>query len=64
MTQIILVFIIIGLSIIYTIYALVKNIRKKDESACGDCNGCEIKTEITKNVANKKTKDPSTCGCH
>jgi hypothetical protein len=64
MTQLILVLIIIGLSIFYTIYALVKNIRKKETSACGDCNGCGIKNEITKNLSQKESKDPTTCGCH
>jgi hypothetical protein len=57
------VLIIIALSIVYSIYALVKNIRKKETSACGDCNGCEIKSEITKNISHKSAKDPATCGC-
>lgn len=63
MTQTILVLIIIALSIIYSVYALVRNVRKKETSACGDCNGCDIKSEITKNLSQKATKNPETCGC-
>ncbi|MEI7503469.1 MAG: FeoB-associated Cys-rich membrane protein [Paludibacter sp.] len=63
MLQTIIVYIIIIFAISYTIYSVVKSIRKKETSACGDCNGCGIKDEITKNITNKKTKDPTTCGC-
>jgi len=63
MTQTILVLIIIALSIIYSVYALVRNVRKKETSACGDCNGCDIKKEITKNINHNISKDPTTCGC-
>lgn len=63
MDQNIIVLIIIVLAIAYSVYAVVKNIRKKDSSACGDCNGCDIKREITKNTAGTRTKDPASCGC-
>ncbi|MDD4968741.1 MAG: FeoB-associated Cys-rich membrane protein [Paludibacter sp.] len=70
MTQTILVYIIIILSVAYSAYAVYKNIRKKETSPCGDCNGCDIKKEITKNMKyaapNAKTcvsKNPDTCGC-
>jgi len=70
MLQNIIVYTIIVLSIAYTVYAVLKNIRKKETSACGDCNGCEIKKEITKNLkpvaknpATCGSKDPDTCGC-
>ncbi len=63
MLQIILVYIIIISAVAYTIYAVIKNINKKETSACGDCNGCDIKKEITKNIANRASKDPATCGC-
>ena len=63
MFQTILVYIIIVSAIAYTIYAVIKNIRKKETSACGDCNGCEIKNEITKNISKGTSKDPATCGC-
>jgi len=63
MFQNILVFTIIAFSIVYSVYAVLKNIRKKDTSPCGDCNGCDIKREITKNTNQKFQKDPTTCGC-
>ena len=63
MFQTILVYIIIISAIAYTIYAVIKNISKKETSACGDCNGCEIKNEITKNIAKGASKDPANCGC-
>jgi len=63
MFQTILVYIIIISAVAYTIYAVIKNINKKETSACGDCNGCDIKKEITKNIANRPSKDPTTCGC-
>jgi hypothetical protein len=63
MTQTILVLIIIIAAVLYSIYAVIKNVNKKETSACGDCNGCDIKKEITKNTMHKVTKDPTTCGC-
>ena len=70
MIQNIIVYAIIVLAIAYSVYAVLKNIRKKETSACGDCNGCEIKKEITKNLkvvpkdpATCNSKDPETCGC-
>lgn len=63
MVQTIIVLVIIAISIVYSIYAVIKNIRKKETSACGDCNGCDIKREITKNLKTPPTKDPTTCGC-
>ncbi|MBP1663026.1 MAG: hypothetical protein H6Q19_166 [Bacteroidetes bacterium] len=62
MLQFILVLIIVALAIVYTVYALVKSLRKKDASPCGDCNGCDLKKEITKNVSNKPSRDSYTCG--
>ncbi len=64
MLQLILVLIIVALAIVYTVYSLVKSLRKKDTSPCGDCNGCDLKKEITKNVSGKLSRDPSTCGNH
>ncbi len=63
MLQNIIVLIIIVLAIGYSVYAVVKNIRKKDSSPCGDCDGCDIKKEITKNKVGVRTKDPASCGC-
>jgi len=64
MLQNIIVLIIIVGAIGYSVYAVVKNIRKKDSSPCGDCNGCGIKKEITKNKAGTRTKNPASCGCN
>lgn len=63
MIQTVIVLIIIAISIVYSISAVIKNIRKKETSACGDCNGCDIKREITKNLKTPPLKDPTTCGC-
>ena len=57
MTQTILVLIIIAFAIAYSVFAVIKNINKKDTSPCGDCNGCDIKNEITKSCINKSAKD-------
>jgi len=71
MIQNIIVYSIIVLAIAYSVYAVIKNIRKKDTSPCGDCNGCDIKNEITKNLKHAAkdpktcgSKDPNTCGCN
>jgi len=70
MLQTIIVYAIIVLAIVYSVYAVLKNVRKKETSPCGDCNGCDIKKEITKNLkyvskdpAACGSKDPDTCGC-
>jgi len=70
MTQTIIVYAIIVLAIVYSAYAVLKNVRKKETSPCGDCNGCDIKKEITKNLkyalSHEKScasKSPDTCGC-
>jgi len=47
----------------YSVYAILKNIRKKETSPCGDCNGCDIKKEITKNLKTP-VKVPASCGCN
>lgn len=61
--QLIIVYIILGLSITYAIYAIIKYIRKKEKSPCDGCDGCELKNQIAKNMRNKITKDPETCVC-
>ena len=62
MIQVLLVLVIVAFTVVYSIYAIVKNIRK-EESPCGDCNGCDVKKEITRNLKTAK-KHPSTCGCN
>jgi len=69
MLQSIIVYTIIVLAVVYSAYAVFKNIRKKETSPCGDCNGCDIKKEITKNLKYvskdpRTCKDPDTCGCN
>ena len=64
MIQLIIVLVILLLTAGYSVYSVVKNLRKKETSACGDCNGCDIKNEITRNVSQKVTKNPTTCGCN
>ena len=49
MFQTIIVYFIIILVVAYTVYAVLKNVRKKETSPCGDCNGCDIRKEIMKN---------------
>jgi len=61
MIQTIIVYAIIILAVAYSVYAVLKNIRQKESSACGDCNGCDIKKEITKNLKSV-SKNPTTCG--
>lgn len=61
--QLLIVYIILALTLAYAVYALVKHMRKKND-ACGDCSGCDLKNEIKKNLKNKTTKNPNTCGCN
>jgi hypothetical protein len=64
MTQTIIVFIIVIAAIGYSIYSFVKNLRKKETTACGGCNGCDIKKEITKHSSNNSPNSASiSCGC-
>ncbi|PKL81726.1 MAG: hypothetical protein CVV24_13800 [Ignavibacteriae bacterium HGW-Ignavibacteriae-3] len=43
MSQDILVFAIIGLSISYAVYSVIKSLMtRKTKSSCGGCNGCEV----------------------
>lgn len=63
MDQIIIVLIIVGSVIAYSVYAVIKNIRKKETSPCDGCGGCDIKSEITKNISRTHSKDPASCGC-
>jgi hypothetical protein len=58
MFQSIIVYFVILAVVIYTLYSVIKNLRKKENSPCGDCNGCEIKREITKNM---KDYHPNKC---
>lgn len=57
MIQDIIVYIIIGAAVAYTIYSVVKSIRTKSKSPCADgyC-GCDAKKEIHKMMELKQLK--------
>ncbi len=58
--QLIIVYTILTITVAYTIYAITKYVRKKND-ACDGCSGCEIKGQIAKSLKDKTSKDPSTC---
>lgn len=55
MLQYILVYLIIVLTVGYTVYSVVRSLKSKSKSPCDGCGGCDIKKEILKNV--KPTAD-------
>ena len=56
MLQYIIVILIISGAIVYAIYAIIKSLtKKKGDSACGGCTGCDIKKELLKNHPNDYT---------
>ena len=63
MTQNIIVYIILALVVVYSTYAVIKSLRKKDNSGCGDCHGCDLKNEINSHLPDHQRKDPTSCGC-
>ncbi|MFM2291093.1 MAG: hypothetical protein RIS29_906 [Bacteroidota bacterium] len=63
MNQTILVYIIIAAVLLYSVYAVIKSLKKKDTSGCGDCHGCDLKNEINSHLPDHKRKDPTSCGC-
>jgi len=64
MLQNIIVYVILIAAVGYSVFAVVRNARKKEKSGCDGCDGCEVKNEILKNTKNRVTKDPTTCGCN
>lgn len=55
MKQEYIVYVIVLFAIIYTVYGVVKALRKKDgDSACGGCSSCEFKQQAKKNLARKQ----------
>lgn len=64
--QLVIVYIIVGLTIAYAIYAIVRNIHKKEPSSCEGCNGCDLRNEIMQNCDKKKNvSHSSSCNtCH
>ena len=63
MNQTILVYIIIAAVLLYSVYAVIKSLKKKDTSGCGDCHGCDLKNEINSHSPGHKPKTPTSCGC-
>lgn len=62
MIQDILVFVIVGLVIIRTIYSVYKAVTTRDKSLCGGCASCDLKHELKKkgllmSYADKKAKE-------
>lgn len=53
MTQNIIVAVILLLATAYVVYSIVKTIRSKNASHCGDCCGCNAKDEIMEMVKKK-----------
>lgn len=50
MTQTIIAYIIIGVSVAYTIYSVVKKLKKNSDSkSCSDCSCCAKKRKCTIN---------------
>ncbi len=48
MLQNILVYIIILSAVGYTVFSVVRSIRKKDKSPCDGCKGCDLKSEVNR----------------
>lgn len=63
--QLVIVYIILGLTIAYTVYAIVKSISKKEPNPCDGCNGCDLRKEIMEKCDKiKNTSKSSSCDCH
>lgn len=60
MLQNIIVFIIIGGAVAYTVFAVIRNLGKKEKSGCDGCSGCDIKREITQH----KSSSAISYGCN
>lgn len=60
MIQSIIVYIILFLVIIYSIFTVYKKLKSKPKSACEDCAGCSLKSEMMK----KGKTDTNDCGFH
>ena len=47
MLQTIIVYVLLLAVVVYTIYSIIKNLQKKEKTPCDDCNGCDLKRELT-----------------
>jgi cytidine deaminase len=61
MLQEIIVIAIVAGAVIYTVVAVVRSLRKKNASPCGDCSGCDVKKEFL--LKYKTAKNPSDITC-
>lgn len=50
--QLAIVNIILAFVLVYLAYSITKHFRYK-EAPCGDCNGCKLKKQLTKNAKTK-----------
>jgi hypothetical protein len=61
MLQEIIVIAIITVAVAYTVFSVVRSLRKKNSGPCGDCTGCEVKKEFLLNY--KAAKNPAEIVC-
>ena len=65
MLQEIIVIAIVTLAVAYTIFSVIRSLRKKKAGPCGDCSGCEVKKEfLLKYNAAKKPVDITCLDYH
>ncbi len=57
--QLLIVYIILGLTVAYAVYFIIKFLRRKDDAddPCAGCAGCDLKEEIRKNQKAKEKLD-------
>lgn len=56
MVQLIIVYIIIGIALAYTVYSLIKTLGIKSSGSCSDECSCSAKSDIHKALKNAKAK--------
>ncbi len=58
--EIIVIAIVFG-AVAYTIFSVIRSLRKKNTGPCGDCTGCEVKKEFL--LKYKTAKNPADITC-
>jgi hypothetical protein len=61
MLQEIIVIAIVSGAVIYTLFSVIRSLRKKNTGPCGDCSGCDVKKEFM--LKYKTAKNPSSISC-
>ncbi len=61
MLQEIIVIAIVAGAVIYTVFGVVRSLRKKNTGPCGDCSGCDVKKEFL--LKYRTAKNPSEITC-